>query len=380
MHSIRTILFHTFLGGIVLTPFFAFAQTTTPALTAAQIQQQQQLQQQLDQLRSEQMAAINANPTQVSASLILQNLDIKVSPQNPGPDEAITVTIESYISDLDKATFSWSLNGKVVQSGVGKRSLGFVNGPSGKTTNLTVNITTVEGINITKRLSWSPVGLTILWEANTYTPPFYRGKALLAPQAEVRVVALPDSTSGSNALSADNFAYVWQKDGSVVTSASGYKKNYFTFPAPMPFGQTNVKVSVSSMDGSVSSEKTISPTLTQPFVLFYEDSPLIGVWYNHAIGNNFTLTQKEFSIKAAPYFFSTVDTNDSAVLKYDWSVNGNPAQNFGQTITLRNDAGTQGNSNITLSISGLQKIFQDAVQSLTVHFNNSDTANSSASF
>jgi hypothetical protein len=244
---------------------------------------------------------------------------------------------------------------------------------------LNINITTQNGESITKSLAWTPVGLTILWQADTYTPPFYRGKALLSAQAAVKVIAIPDNSSSKNALSAGNLAYVWKQDGVNVTSASGYAKNSFTFPAPIPSKVTSVKVLASSMDGSASTEKQINLSLSDPFILFYENSPLLGVWYNQPIGSTYSLSKKEFTVSAVPYFFSNTHT-DSPVVNYNWTINGSPVNNAGPSITLRNSAGLAGDSLVTLAADGITKVFQSATQSLVVHFTNNDDTSSQPSF
>ena len=167
MYSMRSVALSALLGGFIFTPLFAFAQTST---TTAE-QPVSQLQQQIDQLIRDRM---NSMPTteEIRASSIRNYLEVKTIPETPGPSEMVRVSIESYLTDLNKATISWSLNGKVVDRGVGRKSFSFQNGPSGKTTRLTIPITTNAGEYITKEFSGNPVGLTILWEADTYTPPF----------------------------------------------------------------------------------------------------------------------------------------------------------------------------------------------------------------
>lgn len=345
------------LGGFLFAPLFVFAQTATT--TSA-------LQKQIDQLisaRTSQLPKIE----DLHAKAILDYLNVGVTPKNPGPMEKVRVTIESYLSDMNKATISWALDGKIIEHGVGKTAFSFQNGPSGKTTHLTISIITNTGDRVTKELSWSPIGLTILWEADTYTPPFYRGKALLSPQAKVRTVAIPDNTGEQNALGAGNLVYVWEKDGTIVPEASGYGKNFFSFVAPKPFEKATVKVRASSLDDTLSSETRINLPLSEPVILFYEKHPLLGVWYNRPFDTDVTLNKKEFSVSAEPYFFSN-EQSDTPALEYDWAVNGTPTQNYGHTITLRNDAGTKGDSAISLTMHGLKQTFQSASQTLRVHF------------
>ena len=368
MYSMRSVALSALLGGFIFTPLFAFAQTST---TTAE-QPVSQLQQQIDQLIRDRM---NSMPTteEIRASSIRNYLEVKTIPETPGPSEMVRVSIESYLTDLNKATISWSLNGKVVDRGVGRKSFSFQNGPSGKTTRLTISITTNAGEYITKEFSWNPVGLTILWEADTYTPPFYKGKALLTAQANVKAVAIPDNTDGQNALSAGNFVYVWEKDGVVVSESSGYGKNFFSFTAPKPYGDAKVKVKASSVNNSINSETRVNLSLSQPVILFYEKSPLLGVLYNQPFGSETTLSKKEFTVVAEPYFFSR-EASETPAFKYDWAVNNKATQSYGRSITLRNDTGVKGESAISLSMRGLKQTFQNASKELRVQFTGGETS------
>lgn len=339
----------------------------------------QSYQELIDQLTKKRSDLFITDKSSVNQKNITGSLDIKITPQNPGPLEAINITVESYISDLDKAKFVWSLNGKVVSKGIGLRTFSFVNGPSGKTTRLHLSATTNNGIVVEKDFSWNPIALTILWEAQTYTPPFYRGKALITSQATVRAIAIPDNTSGQNALGSGGLAYVWQKDRATIAGASGYGKNSFAFLAPKPFGKTAVSVLASSVDNSVSSENKVALSFTRPFVLFYEKDPLLGVLYNHPINSSFDLTKTEFSISAEPYFFSN-DESDESTINYNWSINGKSAQNNDRVITLRNNTGGEGDSLVSLAVNSVKKIFQDATQSVNVHLTNNESSAGRASF
>lgn len=362
------------LVGILCTlPLFAFAQTATSTATTTAEQPNQavnDLQQKTDQLVQDRM---NQIPTvaDIRTNALRDYLDVKTVPQNPGPAETVQVTVQSYLTDLNKAAIRWSVDGKTIEQGIGKTTFSFKNGPSGKTTRLTISIIANTGERVTKELSWSPVGLIILWEADTYTPPFYRGKALLSPQATVKVVAVPEN-AGMNALGAGGLVYLWEKEGDVVPEASGYGKNSFSFAGPKPYDESNVKVRASSINDAIKSEARIRLPLSNPFILFYENNPLLGVSYNLPFNTTLSLTKKEVSVSAEPYFFSN-ERSDTPTLKYDWSINGKPAQNYGRTITLRNDAGTEGESLVSLAIHGLKQTFQLANQEFRVHFGASES-------
>lgn len=361
------------LSFFVAVPFFVFAQTTT---TAEQpVREDQILRQQIDELTT---SRLNLLPklTDIRALAIRDLLDVKVSPSNPGPNETVRITIESYISDMNKATIIWSLNGSVALQGVGKTSFSFKNGASGKTTSLVVSILTNDNESIVKEFSWTPIGVTLLWEADTYTPPFYRGKALLSPQAFVKMVAIPDNTGTQNALGAGNLVYVWEKSGTAIQSVSGYGKNSFSFVGPKPYDETSIKVRTSSIDNTVNSETRVYLSLSNPFILFYEKDPLLGVWYNKPIDAEATLNKKELSLNAEPYFFSNeARTGKTAsTLKYIWSINGSEIPNDGRTITLRNDTGAKGKSLVSLAMRGVTKTFQSASRNLHINFAGNDSS------
>lgn len=372
----RTLLFRALFGGflspLILVPIFVSAQTGTTTAEQA-TSSPSVLQSQIDQL-IQSRANLLPKIEDVRVNSIRNLLDVQISPNNPGPNELISIRVESYLSDMNKALIIWSLNDRVVSRGVGKTSFSFQNGASGKTTRLTIAITTNTGDSFTKEYSWTPVGVTLFWEADTYTPPFYRGKALLSPQARVKVIATPDNTGTANALGAGNLVYVWEKDGSTISDVSGYGKNSFTFDGPKPYDETNVKVHVSSVDDTMNSEARVFLSLSDPFILFYDKNPLQGVLYNHPFGTALNLTAKEFSISAEPYFFSN-ERSDTPTLQYGWTVNGSTVQNPGRSITLRNETGAKGSSVVSLAMHGIKQSFQSASRDLRVNFSESAPTN-----
>ncbi len=396
LHFLKPISFFTALLAV---PFFVFAQTSPSELTPAEIDQiiQQAMKDPMVQAAKESLDAANLvaqqardaeaqlraftqeqlklipTPAQIRTNAIRDYLDVKYSPQNPGPAEVVTVTVESYLSDLNKAMMTWSINGKVVERGMGKLSFSFKNGDSGETTTLSVSIVTNTEERVLKEFIFNPVGMILLWEADTYTPPFYKGKSLLTPQARVRAVAIPDSINSKNALDAGNLSYVWKQDDETVSEASGYGKNSFSFVGPMPFGETRVSVAASSLNDTIKSELKLFVPLQNPFILFYENFPLLGVWYNRPLGKDVALSKKEISVSAVPFFFSN-GTNGTSSLVYNWGLNGSTVPNSGRAITLRNNLGEVGNSLLTLTMRNMRQTFQSNSQSLNINFTADESA------
>ena len=362
-HFIRTIL-QAIIFSLFLVPSFTFAQSTTnqayqDTLNKLLLQQQQVLQQ----------ATSQNNP-------ISKYLDIKTTPPLPGPNAPVTISIESYIIDLYKTSISWAVDGTVLLKGIGKTTFSFQNGPSGKTTTVTLSIVTSSGELISKDFSFNPAGVSIMWEADTYTPPFYKGKPLMVPQALIRIVATPDTIRSGSPFGAGDLVYDWRRDDATDSTASGYLKNVYSFMGPKPLTNTKITLGVSSLDGSSQSEMELTLPQVRPFVLFYEKDPLLGVWYNSPLKNEATLTKKEISINAEPYFFSNEGPAEGSAptLKYTWSVNGSIAQTYGREITLRNDTGVKGSSLVSLSMRGLFQTFQSASKDLKINFTESSSS------
>lgn len=365
--EVETVNENTFPSGC--SSFFGYSATTGEKCNDIPEEPKSDYQIQIEKIIEEQTKRIQNAPTlsDVKRDTIEQYLTVTSTPQNPRPEEEIKVDIQSNLTDLSKAIITWTLNSKIIARGIGEKSFSFKNGVSGKTTRLVISITTADGESISRELLWTPVGATVLWEANTYTPPFYKGKALMTPQAEVRAIVIPDSNGSSNSLYAGNLVYNWKKDDFVISNASGYNKNTFTFQGPKPYAFLNVKVQISSLVGSSNSEISINIPSAKPFILFYENDPLQGILYNKTFSSPITLSKKELSLSAEPYFFSP-NRAENVYSNYFWTLNGTRVANATHLLTLRNDSGNPGTSKLSLSVNGVKETFQNASKSVIINF------------
>ena len=131
---------------------------------------------------------------------------VNVAPENPTPFEDVNITLNSYASNLDSVLITWSVNGKNILSGIGKKSFSLKTGPAGSTSIVTVVVSLPDG-DITKTITIKPSVMTLLFQANdSYVPAFYRGKALPTLGSEIKVVAMPEIGNPKN------MTYAWQKD------------------------------------------------------------------------------------------------------------------------------------------------------------------------
>ena len=145
-------------------------------------------------------------------------LNVNVSPEYPKPNSTVYISLEMYTEKLDSSDISYYLNGKLEKSAKGLKNFSFTVGESSKTSSLEIVIKLHNGTSFSKILGVTPAGVDILWQADSYVPPFYRGKALYGPQSMLQLLANP--SFGNN-----NLIYKWSVDGEAFPGISGYGKN-----------------------------------------------------------------------------------------------------------------------------------------------------------
>ncbi len=306
---------------------------------------------------------------QIRSQTTRERIDIKISPKNPNPYEEVSIELVSYLTDFYRAEFSWYLDGKLKEKGIGEDTFSFVVGGEGDITKVRVLIKTEEGDMVIKRFNFNPTILDVLWEADTYVPPFYKGKALASPESWVKIVVIPHfTTENGNKLKPSNLIYEWRKkNGEKVKEASGYGKNTFLIEAPIPFGNSNIEVFVSSLGNSLSSTKKIVINPTTPEIIFYEDNPIKGIIYENSIKNESDLSKQEITIKATPYFFANDDIK-AGNITYEWLLGGNSVVKNDTAITLRREEGGRGRSLVGFTAQNIAKTFQSASKTFVLNF------------
>jgi len=292
---------------------------------------------------------------------LADTVDISIINEYPNPGETVSVNISSNVASLDRSEISWYVNGSLTAKGLGETKFEFIAGRVGSEIELDIVIKTSDGFRIDRQVITRPAELTLVWEALSYTPPFYRGKALLSPESTIKVVAFPFFRSTSGELAAETLIYTWRVNKKIVLSGIG--KNVLETKGPKPYGALEVSVEVSSQGGSITKTANLNLNVSSPEVVFYEEHPLEGVRYNTALFGAFNLSGDEATVRAEPYFF----TDQSAV--FSWRLNNRDIQeSTGNSITLRNDDGSLGTSAIGVSVRSILSIFQRAENILSINF------------
>jgi len=305
-------------------------------------------------------------------------LRVTVLPQNPGPLENVSITVEDFSRDLNKVNISWSVGNKVVEQGVGLKRFELSTGVLGTVTTVSINMG-----GVTRKVTLRPAAVDLMWQADTFTPPFYKGKALHSSQDLIVAVAEPFFVDSKGVrLDPSKLIYEWKRDKTINAALSGYgKKTFRITPSILP-KPIEIEVEVSSSDNTYRATASVTIPNTTPEILFYENKPLYGIDFAHALNEkDFEIKESEARIIAMPLFFSN-QQNNFGLLSYDWTLNGNRVNEQGSEVILRKpENGSSGQSSINLAIKNLERFMQVANAGFTAKFSNeASTQNSQTIF
>ncbi|MCK5285670.1 MAG: hypothetical protein KAJ58_00370 [Candidatus Pacebacteria bacterium] len=284
-----------------------------------------------------------------------QDINIKLNPAFPSAYQNVTVTTEIYITDIYKAKISWFIDGVLKSEGIGNKEFNFRTKNFGETTNLSVQVTSSDIGQLIKTFKIIPTELDLIWETDTFTPPFYKGKALNTHESTVKIVAIPNFINNNGVkIDPKELIYLWKKDWKISNSDSGYGKDSFSIVGPGLFKDNMISVEVTTLDGIIKNKKSILIRNNIPEVIFYENHPLLGILNNRnlkyfPVSNTYS---EEIKIKVYPFYFSLYNKDN---IKYEWLVNNKPVYDFKEDITLRREGEGTESYFISFKISDIKK-------------------------
>jgi hypothetical protein len=295
-------------------------------------------------------------------------LTISANPTYPGPNSVVQLTAESPLLDLQDSDVEWTVNGTAAGAG---QSISVPLGALGSEVNVAVSVSGPTG-NDSATLAIVPTSIDLLWESNSYVPPFYKGRAAPGSSSMIRVLAIPHFVStGGTAIPSSDIDFTWKVNDAIDEAQSGIGESSAVFPAGVLYSTDNIDVVAQSTDGTLSGEASISVRTGDPELVLYEDNPLFGVMYHQALPSSSTASESEDSFAAVPYFASATSANDPS-LAYQWTVNGSSVATDPQDpseITI--DAQSADVADITLSLENPSDPFFSASGAWQIAFSGS---------
>lgn len=285
----------------------------------------------------------------MSDALPVSGASISSAPQYPQPGEQVRLTVSSLRVDVDFATITWYKNEEKVLSGVGTTAFTFTAENSQEPTIIRVVIASRDGIEVGASTTLQPAHIALVWEANTYTPPFYTGKPLQSPGSSVTIHAIPFIYTNNGAtLSAENLLFEWasRKDNSVLVRGMGL--DTVTLTNPDPFLDFDITLRVYDTQETLRTMRTLSIPTKRPEIVLYPKSALRGVDWNAPIGKQYAFSSELLEIVAEPFFYSANSRFDQA-LTYEWKI-GSTKLNTPGSIFLSPEGAGSGASRVSLKI------------------------------
>jgi hypothetical protein len=248
------------------------------------------------------------------------DIDFEFNPQFPLPNQQVTIRAISFVVDLNRVMIEWRVDGRPFAGGVGVREITLQTKGIGE--NLAVEaLVYVPGQSPVRRsFNFAPADAIILWEAvQSYTPPFYRGKALPGEEGLVKIVILPIFPNDIRYDAYTRAVYIWDRNGVRQERNGGFGRSTFMVLPNVLRAQERIDVTVSDRDNRFTSTKTVGVQAfdLRPQLFAYE--PTEGLRFN--VTQGFTLPNDIRSIQliGEPFFFDS--KNEFLTdLGFDWIV------------------------------------------------------------
>ena len=265
-------------------------------------------------------------------------------PQYPAPYSKVSLSFLSSSLDLTNTTLTVTANGKNIYQG-SVQPVAVTLGKTGSVTQVTATLSS-GGAHYSQSLTIQPQDVALIAEPISSSPILYPGKSLVPLEGNVRVVAVANLKNAAGKSSdPSTFSYAWVVDGVQIMNSSGIGKSVIMVASPLQYRGRDVSVAVTTPDGSLVGGASLSLSALEPSIRIYENDPLLGIRFDHALSNQYAIAA-ESTLYAAP--FSLPTTNGTPLVQ--WFLNGNAAQT-GNSITLRPTGSGQGTAMLSLTAS-----------------------------
>jgi hypothetical protein len=308
-----------------------------------------------------QASGSRSNTSSAGVPGIEEQLSVDIVPEIPQPGKDVTITVQTFGVDTNTNFYTWTIDGKEVLKGFGEFRLTFKVGRAGQLSNVKVKIDPSVGMTIERSFSFNPVDVDFLWQANTYTPPFYKGKALYTPEATITLVSLPNMVIQNRRINPADIIYNWKVNYDLKFPSSGFGRNSFTYKGPIINRDDTIQTEVyAASNRNVRGRNSLVLNRVSPQVLFYEDHPTLGILFNKNIEGDVVLSSKEFKLTAYPFHFSTPDRSMNTT--FNWFLNDTPIniQNKQSSTVFRRTDEDAGVSSVAVVVGNPTHILQKA--------------------
>ena len=292
-------------------------------------------------------------------------VEIQITPQSPNPGDSVLVTTQN-APTTGEVSYEWRVDGLLYDQGVGRNKINLTVGNVGDNMSVSLSVFLNGDLYAQKERFIRPAEVDLIWEGDTYTPPFYFGLPLPNRESNITFLAVPNIVEGGVRVGSNNLNYSWYINNSRTPIKRGNGLSSIKIKVPSLGEPFTMTIAVNTNDNLIEVKKTISITPTDPKVLIYEVTPLLGIRFDKAITNNFNLTNEEVSLIGVPLFSSPLIN-----IEFTWTIDGKKIISTGKTereITLRKESSGQGRFNVNASFQNINTLFERASKNFLLTF------------
>lgn len=266
---------------------------------------------------------------------------VSISPDYPTAYSQATLSFLSSSLDLANATMEVLVGTKEIYRGA-VHPITVPTGKEGSVTNVKI-ILSSGGISYTQSVVIQPQDVVLVAEPISSVPPLYPGKPLVPLDGSVRVVAVANfKDAAGKILSPSTLSYSWSVDDTQLATASGIGKTSLMVASPYQYRERTVSVVVRGQSGNLVGGANLSLTAEKSSLRIYQNDPLLGIRFDRALRDTFSLGSTETTFYAAPFSIQI----STGVPLVRWFLNGDAAQT-GNSITLRPAGDGQGDASLS---------------------------------
>ena len=266
------------------------------------------------------LAAILGLFSFVQAQIVPEPVSLSVNPAAPSPGEQITIRAATPTFDKNSAVFDWTVSGKSRPdlSGPGKDTINIQAGDLGSLLRVEVSVSSPLGGGETS-ISLPISDLALTWFAQTYVPPWYKGKALPSAGSVVNIIAIPQIRLGGTNLRPENLIYSWGLDDD-EDIFSGVGEQVFKIKiSDLPGTSHHVRVVIEDAGKEFRRVGELFVVPASPHLEIYRSSPLGGIEFGSTGSIVSSGLRGEIDFAAEPFYFPVQRKRD---LRFRWEVGG----------------------------------------------------------
>jgi hypothetical protein len=294
---------------------------------------------------------------------------VSITPQYPAPQTAVTLSFLSSTLDLNNTSMTISSGGKQIYQG-SVQPVAVMTGNAGKVTTVTVTMTSA-GARYSQSVVLQPQDVALIAEPLSSAPILYPGKPLVPLEGNTRVVAIANfADAAGRTIDPSTLSYTWTVDGAEIANSSGIGKTTVVVASPIQYRTRTVSVLIQSQSGSLVGQDSLELVPQEASMRLYENDPLLGIRFEHALSGSYAIPGTEASLYAAPFSLPLIGGLPSIT----WFLNGDKVQT-GSLITLRPTGKGQGNASLSVTAAGVGDSLTQIGTNLSLLFGTKTSSN-----